>query len=309
MSMQKLPCLPGLSLLVALTALAAPPQQPTLDSPAMGGQLSDSSNLQFAWTDPSQSAIWSYVWISRNGAKFCDQWVNNGTTWSPPDPFPGGKYAWWVHPWNSDGYGPWSGMGTFTIASNTPGQVALGSPSGAAAADFTQTYTWQQDPYASWYELCVLRGNGLFLDEWFSVSQLNPSGGQLSIEVPNHKTGSYRWWVRGWSLDGMGPWSSANTFNIDLTSLNLNSDGSFNENGAFERVVHQPYSDNFNGESWSGTYIVSISTVSGTSSDGNVRFTLNLNATRSQVLSGTWTDVWDGNQVYQIYPNDLVRTQ
>jgi hypothetical protein len=152
--------------------------------------------------------------------------------------------------------------------------------------------------------------------------------------------GNYQWRIRGWNRYGLGPWTDYTSFTVPavsgtldiggsqwtgvigtyisrsltskyhvITSLSLNGDGSFTESGTYERLVHQPYSDSFNDESYNGTYSVSGNTVSGRSGDGTVSFSLNLNASHTQVVSGTWTDGWDGNQTYSIYPNDLVRTQ
>jgi hypothetical protein len=166
----------------------------------------------FTWTASSPAADWYDVFVVRNGIPYLDQWVQGTNNWMPASGLPGGSYAWWVHPWNAVGYGPWSTNFSFTIQTAVPGAITLVSPPGGDDGS-TQRYTWKADPAATWYELYVTKGSGGFCDNWYTLTNsVDSTAGNFAVDVDGHTTGSYQWWVRGWSPDGMGTWSSSLTF-------------------------------------------------------------------------------------------------
>jgi formylglycine-generating enzyme required for sulfatase activity len=202
------------------TMPAVPPPGPvTLLTPA-NNAANQPRQPTFTWTASSPTAAWYYVYVTRNGLKYMDQWVQGTTSWMPPDAWPGGNYMWWVHPWNEVGYGPWSTNSSFTIQSGIPGAITLISPAGTVTGDPTQRYTWNSDPSATWYELYVLRGGTVFHDQWHTLSNsvADPSSGTFALDLGNHVNGRYQWWVRGWSPDGLGPWLNSLTFQLTVVS-------------------------------------------------------------------------------------------
>jgi len=102
-----------------------------------------------------------------------------------------------------------------------PNKVARISPTGNVPANVTQRYTWKLDPAAIWYELYTIKDGQLFLDRWFALadSVVDIATGNFAVDVNGHGPGAYQWWVRGWSPDGLGPWSSAGGFTIGAVAL------------------------------------------------------------------------------------------
>ena len=142
--------------------------------------------------------------------------MQGATSWVVTSGLPGGAYTWYVRPWNTFGYGPWSASSSFTIQTALPGAITLVSPSGSVAAGSTQRYTWQADAAATWYQLYVVRNGGAFANQWYTLtnSVVDPATGNFAVDVGGQSAGTYQWWVRGWSPDGVGPWSSNLTFQV-----------------------------------------------------------------------------------------------
>src|ERR1017187_1496590 len=123
---------------------------------------------QLSWSASTPAAAWYRLWISRNGGKCLDQWIEGTTNWTSTVDLPGGTYTWAVQTWNSAGLGPWSQIGTFTIQTIVPRQIALVGPTGNLEAGSTQRYVWKTDSAATWYELYGVRNGRLFCDKWFT---------------------------------------------------------------------------------------------------------------------------------------------
>jgi hypothetical protein len=120
-----------------------------------------------------------------------------------------------VQTWNLAGYGPWSQVFTFTIQAAVPGAITLISPSALnAQAPGTVRYTWQADAAATWYELYVVQNGTVFKDKWFTLTDSVGAAGSFGVDVDGHSRGTYQWWVRGWSPDGLGPWSGPMSFEV-----------------------------------------------------------------------------------------------
>jgi subtilisin family serine protease len=185
----------------------------TLQNPVGGQTLSAGSTPQFSWQQNGNAASWYYIWINRGRSKYLDTWTQN-TTYTPANPLPGGDYSWWVRPWNSGAFGDWTSTGQFTIQSCIPGSPGQVAPQATVNPSPSQTYNWNAESCATWYELAIGHGGGIFLDHWYQPSDLTSQGGQLSISIDGHTGGTYTWWVRGWSSDDMGPWSGPATFQI-----------------------------------------------------------------------------------------------
>jgi len=88
------------------------------------------------------------------------------------------------------------------------------SPTGSVNVSPTQRYTWQADPAAAWYELYITRNGAVFSDQWYAAtnSVVDSTTGRFAVDVNGHGAGSYQWQVRGWSADGLGPWSAGLSF-------------------------------------------------------------------------------------------------
>src|ERR1017187_1822452 len=163
---------------------------------------------ELIWSQSFPVASWFQLYVTRNGSEYLDQWFEGATNWTPTAALPAGTYSWWVQTYNSGGLGPWSTNSTFTIRTNVPGKIVLISPIGSAPPATTQLYTWQADAAATWYELYVAQNGQKLCDSWFSLSNsVAPSGsGDFAVTIGGHTGGSYQWYVRGWSPDGLGPW-------------------------------------------------------------------------------------------------------
>jgi sulfur relay (sulfurtransferase) complex TusBCD TusD component (DsrE family) len=190
---------------------------------------------ELSWSQTAPAAAWYYLWVGRNGSAYLSQWLEGTTNWTPTSDMPGGIYTWAVQAWNSAGLGSWSQIATFTNQVAVPTNIVLISPTGNLEAGSTQSYTWKADPAATWYELYVSCNGRAFYDKWFTLSNsiVDSSTGDFAVDVSGHNAGSYQWWVRGWSPDGSGPWSSAGSFTIAIpgpvTLLTPTNNASFQE--------------------------------------------------------------------------------
>ena len=168
------------------------------------------------WSQSFPAASWFQLYVTRNGSTYLDQWIQGATNWTPTADLPAGSYSWWVQTYSSGGLGPWSTNSTFTIPVAIPATLVLVSPTGSAAAAATQRYTWQADAAATWYELYVLQNGKVLCDQWFNSSNsvAQSGSGNFAVDVSGHTSGDYQWYVRGWSPDGLGPWSGPGSYAI-----------------------------------------------------------------------------------------------
>jgi hypothetical protein len=201
-----------------------------------GGQIVPDRRPPFTWPLVS-GASWYQLWITRNEQPFLAPWVEGAALWLPSvNGLPGGNYQWWVRTWGqSDGYGPWSPMASFSIPVSTPGALTQIAPLGTTA-NFDLTYRWQKDSNATWYRLWVGRmGAGTWHDRWFDLTgageaSVNPGSaspgpakpiptgpmGTIANSLPAFQWagGQCAWWVQGWGPDGFGPWAGPMAFSI-----------------------------------------------------------------------------------------------
>ena len=172
---------------------------------------------QLSWGQSVPPADWFRLQVARNGSSYWDQWIEGVRNWTPVSPLPAGTYIWQVTTFNAGGLGPVSEGFTFRVPIAVPTNVVLLSPTASVAPALeTQRYTWKADPAAVWYELAVARNGALFADRWFTLSNsvVDSATGNFAVDLQGHSPGIYQWWVRGWSPDGLGPWSSAASFSL-----------------------------------------------------------------------------------------------
>jgi hypothetical protein len=195
----------------------------TLCIPGPVGLLTPTNNAilsnrqpELTWSQSFPAATWFRLYVTRNGSEYLDQWIEGATNWTPTADLPAGSYSWWVQTYNSGGLGPWSTNSTFTIQTNVPGKIVLVSPIGSALPETTQLYTWQADATATWYELYVVQNGKVLCDQWFNLSNsvAQSGSGDFAVEIGGHTGGNYQWWVRGYSPDGLGLWSSRGSFTM-----------------------------------------------------------------------------------------------
>jgi len=85
------------------------------------------------------------------------------------------------------------------------------SPSGGAVLNTRRpVFSWPTAADASWYQLWITRNGQTYLQQWVQEST-------TWVPAVDMQSGSYRWWVRSWSLEsGYGAWSDAADFSIAL---------------------------------------------------------------------------------------------
>ena len=98
---------------------------------------------------------------------------------------------------------------------STPGTPAPHAPdlSGGAVRPM---FEWSPIGPASWYNVWVQDGNGVFLfSRWYTASSARCSAGWgsgCSIESPMDIPNGGRWWVLSWNNNGYGTWSNYKDF-------------------------------------------------------------------------------------------------
>lgn len=80
------------------------------------------------------------------------------------------------------------------------------SPAGTVS-NRTPLFIWSQGSHQAWYRLYVTDGKAKVIDTWIQSATSYQYNSLL-------KGGNYTWYVVGWDSRGLGPWSSAATFNI-----------------------------------------------------------------------------------------------
>jgi hypothetical protein len=173
-------------------------------------------NLSWAEMEPgAPRAEWYHLRISSLAWKTndIDLWLQ-GTNWQAPTSFAPQFYTCQVQGWNSGGLSRWDSK-DFYASDNLPLAPDLRAPQKQTQTTPRFYYSWIPDFYATWYELCVVKGNKIFADQWFPASAFETN---CEKALCDHSTGQYTWWVRGWNPDGMGPWSTAASFSVALST-------------------------------------------------------------------------------------------
>ena len=190
-------------------------------SPTAG---SVASNLKQPYTwraDPA--ATWYELYVIQNGALLCDRWLTpsdsvaqhgSGNFAVEIGGHIGGSYQWWARGWAPDGMGPWSSMGTYTMATvPPPGAVTLLTPANNASVVARQpALTWTaSSPAASWYNVYVARNGTKYFDQWVAGT----NRWSVTSDLPG---GTYTWSVRPWSEVGYGAWSATSSFTVQTAA-------------------------------------------------------------------------------------------
>ena len=172
------------------------------------GVVANTRQPECTWIG-APGATWYYLYLARNGKKFTTQWVGGDPQAVVAGGLPGGDYRWWVRPWNAEGYGNWSSAAEFTIPYAVPAAITLVGPTATATAP-SVTYSWDADPAATWYHIWVGVGGKEWFSQWYKTGVTN---GPIGRVVHGHVPGvTYKWFVRGWSPDGIGPWPAGTSF-------------------------------------------------------------------------------------------------
>lgn len=184
--------------------------------------LENRNGVRLSWNDdPTRDALYYEVWIHRNGRLWWNQWVaveetdggeGGSRSYAIPSALPSGNYRFWVRAWNPQGTGPWSQPGNFVVALGVPAKIdGLG---GEAVGDRSShdlrrpSFEWTAVADCPWVEVYIQRNGTLYQRLWVEQSQWMPA-----VDLP---PGQYRWWVRGWNVDGLGEWSEHQDFYINL---------------------------------------------------------------------------------------------
>jgi hypothetical protein len=204
-----------------------------------GDVILEAGRPLFAWP-ATAGATWYQVWINRNGKKWMDRWIQAAANWTPAEDLNGGEYQWWVRSWGAGmGMGPWSEAARFSIPMQVPGQLVQDCPQGIQTS-CNLTYRWQKDARADWYQLWVSRiGAGGWHNRWFEMGgegaaaatpgdalpgPARPVPSAPAGEIENGRptfewTGGWcEWWLRGWGMDGFGPWAGPVEFRVPQPS-------------------------------------------------------------------------------------------
>jgi probable HAF family extracellular repeat protein len=167
---------------------------------------------------------WYYLWVDDSTGTAIREWYTpdqagcsgGGICYATPDiALAQGLGKWWIRTWNRRGYGPWSDAREFTVpAPVPPGKPTLVSPSGNVGTN-TPNYTWNADPYSTWYYLWINDSTGTRLQKWYTAAQAGCTVGTgTCVAWPGVflPFGPAKWWIQPWSPNGSGPWSDGMAF-------------------------------------------------------------------------------------------------
>lgn len=180
---------------------------PVLNAPA--GEYADSPT-EFDWTGV-EGADWYHLWLSSQSGKVLENWHNPADVCADTAcsvalaELPSGAYRWWAQAWDGEtGYGEWSPATWFYVAFQSPPTPL--QPSGAVET-VTPTFSWNELPGATWYEIWVTDPDGNGTSYWIEAAEA--CANQLCQTMPlTIGAGNYRWWVQGWSAElGFSGWS------------------------------------------------------------------------------------------------------
>ena len=175
----------------------------------------------FIWEyDPD--ATWYLLWLENsNNERIFIQWYeafdvcSEGTCSVTPElELLDDEYEWWIKNWNNFG-SIWSDGVSFTVQGNDiqPSKIIHISPSGEST-DSTPTYSWNEDPASTWYQLWVGNSNNekIFV-QWYETADICSSG-KCSVTLESELlNGDYEWWIKSWNNFG-SIWSDGMKFTV-----------------------------------------------------------------------------------------------
>jgi hypothetical protein len=88
------------------------------------------------------------------------------------------------------------------------GPATLLSPEGGIDYN-TPTYTWEEVPNATYYQLAVNEdaGGNVFL-QWYASEEICNEGFCSVTPATAQANGNYKWYVQTYNINGLGPWST-----------------------------------------------------------------------------------------------------
>lgn len=187
-------------------------------------------NLNFEWFESSNSTWYHFVLSNAaTNVAVIDQWYakgssdlpcSNGTcSLTPPISFAEGVYVWHVQGWDAtNGNSNWSAPGNFTLDVPAPSIINKIEPDGNITSP-TPTFTWDQDPNATWYHVWIgTSSDTQLLDQWYEGSSVCTSG-TCTVDTGLTFIGDFKWFVHGYGAGGNGPWGSSTNFSYALTLI------------------------------------------------------------------------------------------
>jgi len=160
---------------------------------------------QFQW-EAALHATWYRLWVARDGVVVIDQWVQD-TSYTPAFDLAWGDYTMWVRTWGVEGFGPWTGPGTFQIGTPVPvtGSSTQLRWNDAGSADATWYYIWLNRNGTNYDAFWVYRGD----------TTAGAGNERFYTFDPALTNGQYTWWVQAWNpANGAGAWSEGSIFAV-----------------------------------------------------------------------------------------------
>jgi hypothetical protein len=105
----------------------------------------------------------------------------------------------------------------------TPSATTLVSPSGNII-DNTPAYIWNAVSSATWYYLWVNDSSGNKIKQWYTAEAVGCASGLGTCTTTSTillANGAGQWWVQTWNASGYGPWSIANSFNLNISGVGV----------------------------------------------------------------------------------------
>lgn len=177
----------------------------------------------YRWQEVSGATEYQ-LWVKGSGRRVHQKWHKREeicaeglcSIGSPPVPqLEPGPYAWAVRTWNAAGLGLWSATTDFDVII-LPSKPVPTAPLGSVSTD-RPAFRWTTDPEALQFQLWIEDGRGAeIFKRWFRASDICSGAGcnVSGAPIPPLREGDYRFWVRGWNGNGMGPWSDGVAFAI-----------------------------------------------------------------------------------------------
>jgi hypothetical protein len=206
---------------------SSPPVAATLVSPINNAVTADNTPT-YTWNAVNGST-WYYLWVDlQGGGNVIKQWYTAAGAGCPSGTgtcsvthatvLADGNHDWWIKTWNSNGNGPWSSRGDFSVATSVPAAPTLIYPTGGVDTPSSNpNFQWNAVSGATWYYIWVDGPTGFLYTQWVTATQAGcPTGTGTCAFGPTQtltQTGTHKWWVKGWNATGHGPYSSAGVWN------------------------------------------------------------------------------------------------
>jgi hypothetical protein len=207
------------STVASFTLSSTPPTVPT----GLNATNISTPTPTFTWNGVD-NGVWHHILVTKtsDNSVVLNKWfsgydlncTSSGQTCTlvSPSAIANGSYSWRVQVWGPAGFNGgsntvWSTAQAMTVNVPTPAAINRIAPTdGATVSAGNVTLQWQADANATWYRSIVKLGGTTVHDDWYDAS-LICSGGVCNINVNGLASGSYAWWIAGWSQGGIGVWT------------------------------------------------------------------------------------------------------